>query len=630
MIPLPVIVGFGGYNAAGRSSHHQSYLRTILETLPSKSQAEVLIGLGTIMGELSFNYGVYRNKMGSPVDAHSLGTALKQYICANTLVRQIPPSMFDVNKVKHHIRAGLSPIDGATEFIIDKKKLPVPLPFYWECQPIDDDRVRVKLSQVLNALLPSQYALPVQSAGALPTGFDPSNFYNARFHPRGLQMALLGASDAVNMSGLDWDLLKRTLPADSVAVYASSIMSQLDEHSFAGLLQGRLLDKRVSTKQLALGLNSMPADFINAYVLGNLGVTGSMTGACASFLYNLRLGVEDIQSGRRQLVVVGCSEAPITPEIIEGYATMGALASDDKLAKLDGLYTPNYQRASRPFGENCGFTIAESSQYAVLMSDDLALSTGATVYGAVPDVFVHSDGPKKSISAPGPGNYISMARAVASAQSIVGKDKVARHSFVQAHGSSTPQNRITESAIFDKVAKAFDISEWPVTAIKSYLGHSLGPASGDQLASTLGVFEHGYLPGIKTIDKVASDVNSDRLSIALSDTELHKPALAFLNSKGFGGNNATATILSPTVALSMIAKRSGSGAMRDYYTKNEIINEASYRYHRQAQQGNLNVCYHFGEDLVEDETINISDEAIDIEGRASIDLTQPSPYEDMI
>ena len=33
--------------------------------------------------------------------------------------------------------------------------------------------------------------------------------------------------------------------------------------------------------------------------------------------------------------------------------------------------------------------------------------------------------------------------------------------------------------------------------------------------------------------------------------------IAFINSKGFGGNNATATVLSPKVTMQMLAKRHG-------------------------------------------------------------------------
>src|SRR5690606_27900130 len=133
----------------------------------------------------------------------------------------------------------------------------------------------------------------------------------------------------------------------------------------------------------------------------------------------LRQGVEDIQSGRRRVVLVGGGEAPVTPEIIDGFNAMSALASDANLRHLDGTQDVDYRRASRPFGQNCGFVLGESSQFALLMDDELAMELGADIYGAVSDVYINADGFKKSISAPGPGNYITLAKAVASARAIL-------------------------------------------------------------------------------------------------------------------------------------------------------------------------------------------------------------------
>ena len=165
----------------------------------------------------------------------------------------------------------------------------------------------------------------MQSAGILPTGFEPGDHYNSRFHPRGLQMAILGASDAINSIGIEWsDVMKKVKP-DEVAVYAVSGLGQVDDYGMGGYLQARLRSNRPTSKQLALGMNSMPADFVNAYVCGSVGTTGAVAGACASFLYNLRLAVNDIAEGRHRVVICGSSEAPITPEIIEGFAVMSAL-----------------------------------------------------------------------------------------------------------------------------------------------------------------------------------------------------------------------------------------------------------------------------------------------------------------
>ena len=103
------------------------------------------------------------------------------------------------------------------------------------------------------------------------------------------------------------------------------------------------------------------------------------------------------------------------------------------------------------------------------MDDALAIELGAQVHGAVPEVFVNADGFKKSISAPGPGNYITLAKAVAALRAMLGDAAVRSRSFIQAHGSSTPQNRTTETRIFDQVARAFGIHDWPVTAVKAFL-----------------------------------------------------------------------------------------------------------------------------------------------------------------
>ena len=514
-----------------------------------------------------------------------------------------------------------------------QRELPEPVPAGWQVESLGDgDRVRVTVSGGMEVKFDSYRELPVKSAGQLPEGFNPGALYSSHFHPRALQMAVIGASDAVQSIGIEWSSIMAAIKPDQVGVYASNVMSQMDEDGFGGLLQSRLKGGRVSTKQCPLGLNTMPADFVNAYILGSVGHTGAITGACASFLYNLRAAVEDIATGKCRVAVVGCAEAPIVPEIIDGYATMGALASEDKLKKLDGSDEADPRRTSRPFGENAGFTMAEASQYVVLMDDTLALALGADIHGAVSDVFINADGFKKSISAPGPGNYITMAKAVAAARALLGDEAVQQRSMIQAHGSSTPQNRVTESQIFDQVAQVFGIESWPVTAVKAYVGHSLSAASGEQLISTLGVFKYGLIPGIKTIDKVADDVFAERLSISTVDVDRAAVPIdvAFLNSKGFGGNNATATVVAPRVVELMLAKRHGQAAMDVYKQKREVVRSQAQAYDQAALRGDFATIYHFGQDLIDESLIRFDRDKLSLPGFAqAIDLACTNRFADM-
>ena len=633
MTRLPVIVGFGGYNAAGRSSFHHAYRRTVLDSLASAEQVKTLLSLATLMKLVEYQDGGYIDLAAEAgnvkLTAEQVADKYRSTIVNNTLIRRIHKGMFDVEKVPLTRDMTLTNNTGSS-FNLRRRDLPNPLPDNWQVETIDDREVRVTVQGDMSIKMKSFRVMDVQAAGMLPTGFEPSQQYNSRFHPRGLQMAVIGASDALNSIGIDWKTIQDSVLPDEIATYASSGLGQTDEHGMGGYLQARLRSARPSSKQMALGLNSMPADFINAYVCGSVGTTGAVAGACASFLYNLRLAVDDIVAGRHRVVICGVSEAPVTPEVLEAYNAMSALATDDRLAKLDGVEKPDHRRASRPFAENCGFVMGESTQYFILMDDELALQLGADIYGAVTNVFVNADGFKKSISSPGPGNYITMAKAVSAARSIVGDDAVQHRSMVLAHGSSTPQNRITESIILDKVAHAFDIHDWPVTSVKAFVGHPLGPASGDQLASALGVFANGIVPGIKTADKVADDVVDERLDILYRDKKMDTDVV-FLNSKGFGGNNATATVLSPKVVEAMLAKRYGDVQMQSYFERREGVRAVAQAYDQQALNGELNVIYHFGEGLIDEQGIEINQSQLNIpEFVGSINLKFENKYADMV
>ncbi|MAB42092.1 MAG: beta-ketoacyl synthase [Pseudomonadales bacterium] len=617
MSRLPVIVGFGGYNAAGRSSFHHGFRRMVIESLPAAERQQTLVGLAVLMKLVRVEADQYFDADDQPLSAAEIEQRFGQQILEGTLVRRIEKRYLDVDAA--HWQKNLTVTGEAGKpfsFITLAKQLPEPLPSDWAVEALNDSEVMVTVYDGCDLKVDSFRALPVKSAGQLPSGLEPGELYASRFHPRGLQLTIVAATDALRSVGIDWQTIANSVEPDEVAVFASSAMSQLDENSFGGLMQSRLKGGRVSAKQLALGLNSMPADFINAYILGSVGTTGAITGACASFLYNLQKGSDMITSGRARVVLVGNGEAPITQECIEGYGAMGALATEDGLRQISGEEDVDFRRASRPFSANCGFTLAESSQFFVLMDDALAMELGADIHGAVPDVFINADGFKKSISAPGPGNYLTMAKAVHAAMQIVGPEAVQQRSFIHAHGSSTPANRVTESEILDRVAEAFNISSWPVAAVKAYVGHSLASASADQLAATLGSFKYQIIPGIKTIDQVADDVHQQRLLISTRDIDRSQLPLevGFINSKGFGGNNASAVVLAPTVVERMLKKRYGADAFEAWQQRREQTRAAAEAYNQRALKGQLDIIYNFGQNMIDESALSISDAQIQVPG----------------
>ena len=572
---LAIITGFGGINSAGRSSSYLSYKNMVFDSLPSKEQLEVLQDLAVLQGKVEPVGRSWETSSGDTIDLKKYLADNSSNIRSDSMVRELERDLYDKDGV-----------------ILDQ--------------------------------------IGASAAGQLPKGFDPSSLYPARQHPKALQMTVFGMGDALGQLGIDWKKIQEKVSPDEVAVFSGAAIGQLDGFGFGGLMQSRLKGSRASSKNLALGLVEMSADFINAYILGSVGRTGHVVGACATFLYNLQMGKEAIESGSARFVVVGGAEAPITPEIVDGFYAMSALSDDKRMMEMQAQHNenlsdgPHQEKACRPFGQNAGMVLGESAQFIILMDDALVVELGAEVYGCVSAVSSHSDGFKSSISGPGIGNYITMAKCVAEAEKIIGSKKLRSRTFVHAHGTGTPANRTTESHILNEVAKTYGIKSLPVTGIKSYLGHSMAPASGDQLTSTLGTWDQGIIPGIHSTSSVADDVYQDNLNILLDDQIQEKGffSAAFLNAKGFGGNNASALVLSPEESISLLNKKYSTTKMKNYISKNKEVVLKSNKHNKQCLKGNYNIIYKFNENVLQgEEDVMMEKDKISLKGfKRSVNL----------
>ena len=297
---------------------------------------------------------------------------------------------------------------------------------------------------------------------------------------------------------------------EKISCISGCAISTGDKFGMGGLFQANLVGSRTSSKHLAFSLGEMSADFVHAYVLGSMGATGNYMGACATFQYNLKIGIEQIKSGDSKICFVGASESGLIPEVYEGFSATTGLAEEKNSLNLqkklhESSDYVNYEKICRPFGDNVGMSLGESAQFLVLMDENLAIELGCNIYGAALSSHVNADGFKKSISGPGIGNYITVGKTLNDISNSFGDDGL-NSMFVHAHGTGTPQNRVTESHILSELCNVFNINNLPVTGIKSYLGHSLAAAGGDQIISSIGTFNDKYIPGIKTIPEVAENV----------------------------------------------------------------------------------------------------------------------------
>ena len=125
--PLPVIVGCGGINAAGRISGHHAYRRMVLDALPVAAQERTYKSLAELMGSGT---------------AAALTAADKRYIRDHTLIRRI--ENFDAEAVLWQSALKMTGTnDGGLCFITAKRQLPALIPEDWTLTDLGNNEVKV-------------------------------------------------------------------------------------------------------------------------------------------------------------------------------------------------------------------------------------------------------------------------------------------------------------------------------------------------------------------------------------------------------------------------------------------------------------------------------------------------------
>ena len=547
--PIPCLVGFGGLTPAGRGSHNLSYSRMIYDLESDQNKFNYLKSVLTLCGLI--------DETTEATEIEQLILSKENEVLENTLMRKLDYEFFR------------------------------------------------------NTFWSYDYEMPANACGQLPFRLDPVTHYASRQHPKALGMSIVGFTDAMSDAGFDLRKEIDTYGRDKVGCFAGCAVMNMDRYSGDGLFASYPMGKRASSKHISFTLPEMTADFINAYVTGSLGITGHFIGACATSLYNLNAGVELIKSGKSELVIVGAAEAILGPPAYIGFSAMGAMATDERMTNLQKLLGEgddlDYTKFCRPFGDNMGMVCGESAGFAILMSDRLALEVGANIRGCFLNVNINADGNKKSISGPGAGNYFSVGKTFKDIETVFGSKTLQEKSCFLAHGTGTPLNRITESHIVSTFAKEFGIENLPVTSVKSKLGHTMGTAGMDQIWCGLGALESQKLTGICTIPKLADDVFKDNLDFFLENKEFNSQKdIAFLNSKGFGGNNATSALISSNLTEELLQRRFTDKELKAWKKKREATLKLREKNFELAVNSDIEPIYEFDKDVLDLTDLEIS------------------------
>ena len=244
--------------------------------------------------------------------------------------------------------------------------------------------------------------------------------------------------------------------------------------------------------------------------------------ACATSTHAIGEAWRTIKMGDAKVMFAGGTEATIVPMGIGGFCAMKAMSTrnDDP------------QRSSRPFdAERDGFVMGEGAGVIVMEDLEHARARGARIYCELIGYGNTADANHMTAPAPeGEGAARCMKAALRSA-GLRPEDI----SYINAHGTSTPQGDICETQAIKNVfgARARRIA---VSSTKGATGHMLGASGAVEMAICAKAIQTNVVP--PTINYEHPDPECDLDYVPNTAREMTVSAV-LNNSFGFGGHNAT-------------------------------------------------------------------------------------------
>ena len=272
-------------------------------------------------------------------------------------------------------------------------------------------------------------------------------------------------------------------------------------------------------------LTGEPSDFVKSYEgsdhtlrivkkYGIVGYTDTINTACSSSANAIMLGVKLIKSGRAKRVIVGGSDC-LAKYTVNGFNSLRILSEEP----------------CKPFDKmRDGLTLGEAAAYLVLESEELVSNkykyAEVVGYGNSNDAFHPSATSDEAI-----GPVKAMRLALEKANLLPNQID-----YINAHGTGTPNNDITESAAFATVFETVP----PYNSTKSYTGHTLAASGALETIFCVLSINNSELYESLQCTKPISEYDFEPINRYRNSMNIQH---AMTNSFGFGGN-CTSIILS--------------------------------------------------------------------------------------
>ena len=350
--------------------------------------------------------------------------------------------------------------------------------------------------------------------------FDPTPAFpspkEVRRTDRFTQFAMVAGWEAINDSGLDLDAADR----DRIGAFIGSGIGGL------GTMEKQhktLLDRgpgRVSPFFIPMMILNMASGMFSLYN-GLRGPNIATCSACATASHAIGEAWRTLVMDDADVMLAGGTEAAVNPIAMSGFDSMKAMSrrNDDP------------QHASRPFdADRDGFVMGEGSGVVVLETLEHAKARGARIYCEIAGYGNTADAHHMTSPAPGGEGGARAMRAALASGGLNPEDI----SYINAHGTSTPQGDVCETQAI-KTVFGDHARRLAVSSTKGATGHMLGAAGSVEMAVCCKALETNIVP--QTINYDTPDPNCDLDYVPNKPREMEVNAIAN-NSFGFGGHNA--------------------------------------------------------------------------------------------
>lgn len=322
----------------------------------------------------------------------------------------------------------------------------------------------------------------------------------------------------------------RVRTANQLLATLRELMPDLDEEQLEGIRASYAA--RSGEMREESGIDLMVPNLVASRTANRLDLAGpayTVDAACASSLIAVDHAVQDLASGRCDVVLAGGVHHCHDITFWSGFNLLGALSPSERI---------------RPFHRGAdGILIGEGTGIVVLKR--LSDVTDERVYAVIRGTGVAGDGRSASLMAPQSSGQVKAMRA---AWSAAGLDPLAPGSvgLVEAHGTATVAGDATELASLTEVFGPAGVAgpDIGLGSVKSMIGHAM-PAAGvaGLIKAALAVHE-GFLPPTLHCEDPHPAMAGTRFApvTQLGEWSSKGPRVAAVNAFGFGGINAHVVI----------------------------------------------------------------------------------------